>query len=804
MRPQDSSSPYRINIAIDIGPDGQPLELPFVIGVIGDFSGRPASPLAALQDRRFVDVDLDNLDEILHGCSPRLTFSVANTLSEDSGNTKLNIELGFRTLDDFSPESVALQVRPLKTLLELRQKLADLRTALQARDGLGELLQETVNDQEKLKQLRKEVRGDTQSAGLQPQKSEVVPASQQPARVARANWKEPATAPEPGIWSTATGPESTSILDQLTVAPRSHTQPERETRRNLIKEFVSEVVDRNGSDFRNVEAMINQRIAQLDHLISVQLNEILHHVDFQCLEASWRGLRFLLWRLRKTSHVKVRVLNVGKKELANQFERERERYTSPVSRRILEEAFAMPGAAAFSLLIGVFDVSHAPGDVNLVDSLARLCAAAHVPFLAAASPDLLGFESFTGLVTAGMLNKTFESPEWSRWNSFRARIESRYIGLVLPSMMMRPPYGRDSHPIEGFNYEEGVDGSDHLKFLWGSGAWALAARFALDFDRYGWCGAPRESGDAGEIRDLPRYRFRAEEGGIRSKGPAEIGIGDKLYLSLRDLGLIPLCEIAETDSAAFYESWSCHKSYIAPDADLPTTYESAQIDCMLDTSRIAHHLHAALYASRQKFANTKECEEYLRKWIAPYVVPDYARGTGFEAAFPLLEADFHLVGAPDLRSKSKLEVSLRPKRPGAPLVGRVEITVELALPWSLTQDQPPQSRVVSRLPATMPTISFESPNSGQCGRDLFIRRLLMAEGSLTSRRLDVAIMILEDLCEQIDRYHLDEWESPRLVTQVWDLLRRCYLLSSPAPEAAERSGALLRRICRLDPARVLE
>jgi len=802
MRPQDPPSQYRINIAIDAGPNGERLELPFVIGVLGNFNGMTAPTPVHLADRRFFDVDLDNLDDALRACAPRLAFSVENRLVEDGGNSQMKVELRFQALGDFSPESVALQVRPLRELLELRKKLAELRTVILAKDGLDELLQETVNDEGKRAQLEREVRGEEEPDAPQPQKIEREAPPAQSVGVARPNWREPAAAPEPGIWSIARGAESISILDQLVEVPRSQTQPERERRRDLIKHFVSGGLDSGGSIPRDTETVINGRIAQIDHLVSVQLNEVLHDAEFQCLEAIWRGLHFLLRRVRKAGHVKVRVLNAGKKELARQFERERERYTSPVSRKLLEEAFGTPGAAPFSLLIGAFELGRTHEDVELLRNLTRLCAAAHLPFLAAASPGLLGFDSFTKLTNAEMLKKTFEAPDCESWNRLRARIESRYVGLVLPGMMMRLPYGRDSHPIEAFDFQEGVDGTDHRKFLWGSGAWALAARFALDFERYGWCGAPRESGDSGDILDIPRFWLRTDEGGIRSTGPAEIGIGDKLYLDLRDLGVIPLCQIAETDSVTFYESWSCHKPSVHPDFDPPTTYESAQMDCMLDVSRIAHYLHAVLYGRR--FASVQECEEYLRKLIATYVVPDYARGTSFEAAFPLLSADFRVVGAPDWRGKSKLEVSLLPKRPGAPLAKPVEITVELALPWALTQDPPPRPPAVPRLPATMPAISFDPPSGGNSGRDQFIRRMLMAEASLANRKLDVAVMILEDLTEQIDRYHLEEWESPRMVTHVWDLLRRCYLLASPAPEAAERSVALLRRICRLDPTRVIE
>ncbi|MEO8592945.1 MAG: type VI secretion system contractile sheath large subunit [Candidatus Solibacter sp.] len=875
---QDPPSQYRISIAAGTGPDGARIELPFTIGVLGDFSGMPATPLSPLRYRRFIHVDLSNLNDVMQGYSPRLAFKVENKLSEDADVPKLNVELRFQGLEDFSPERVAYQIPPLRQLLELRNKLAELRSDL-AKDGFGELLQKTMNDREKLGQLATEVTGEANSASAHPQNTEreltaVQPAGQmrpnwtepgappvesRPAAVqttasARRNWKEaPAPAPEPGVWSTARvaeppsipdqGPgappveshsapvqttalrnwketpapspspgvwsttrdaEPASILDQLVEVRRPHPSVEKERSRDLIKQFVVEVLDGRMTISRDAEAMVNARIAQIDHLVSLQLNEVLHDPEFQRLEATWRGLRFLLHRVRKADHVKVRILNAGKKELLRQFQRERERHSSPLARKVLEEAFGTPGAVPFSLLLGIFEVGPTPEDVEILERLARLCAAAHLPFLAAASPSLLSYDSFSELTAAETLRRTFEAPQFIRWNLFRARLESRYVGLTLPGMMLRLPYGKDTEPVEAFDYEEHVDGTDHSKFLWGSAAWALAARFALDFERYDWCGAPRESGETGEIQNLPRFNFRTDEGDIGSQGAAEIPVSEKLYLDLRALGLIPLCQVAETDSVTFYESWSCHKPTVNPDWDPPTTYESAQIDCMLDVSRIAHCLHATLHRSCQNLASAQQCEERLRKWVSAYVLPCYARGSTFEAAFPLYGADFRIAGAPDSRGKSKLEASLLPKRPGAPLAHPVEITIEIALPWALAQDPLPQPPALLTSPATVPPISCESPNGANSGRDQFIHRTLMAEACLANRKLDVAAMILEDLTEQIDRYHLEEWESPRLITQVWDLLRRCYLLASPSPEAAERSVALLRRICRLDPSRVIE
>jgi type VI secretion system protein ImpB len=151
--------PPRVNISYEVETGGaiELKELPFVMGVLGDFTGQPAEPLAKLKDRKFVDVNPDNFDDVLASMKPHLAFTVENKLSEDAEAGKLSVDLHFESLDDFSPEQVARQVKPLRDMLELRTKLADLRGSLQGNDKLEEILQATLSDEEKMKRLKQEV-----------------------------------------------------------------------------------------------------------------------------------------------------------------------------------------------------------------------------------------------------------------------------------------------------------------------------------------------------------------------------------------------------------------------------------------------------------------------------------------------------------------------------------------------------------------------------------------------------------------------------------------------------------------------
>lgn len=153
--------PPRVNISYDVETGGavEMKELPFVMGVLGDFSGQPVEPLAKLKDRKFVEVTLDNFDDVLASMKPHLQFSVENKLTDETDGGKLGVDLTFKSMDDFSPDAVARQVKPLKELLDLRTKLADLRGTLQSNEKLDELLQATMNDEDKMKKLKAELDG---------------------------------------------------------------------------------------------------------------------------------------------------------------------------------------------------------------------------------------------------------------------------------------------------------------------------------------------------------------------------------------------------------------------------------------------------------------------------------------------------------------------------------------------------------------------------------------------------------------------------------------------------------------------
>jgi type VI secretion system protein ImpC len=443
------------------------------------------------------------------------------------------------------------------------------------------------------------------------------------------------------------------LLDQIVEEGRFGREPAaRERGKDLVKQFVAEVLQGNVTVSRDTEAMINARIAQIDHLISIQLNEIVHHSDFQKLESSWRGLRYLLEQTETSPMLKIKVLNVSKKELTRDFEKAAEFDQSKFFEKVYEEEFGTFGGAPFGALIGDYEFSRHPADVALLEKVSQVAAAAHSPFLSAASPDLLNLESFADLSSHRDIATVFDNTAYVKWKSFRQSEDSRYVGLCLPRVLMRLPYGNDTKPVETFHYEEGVDGTDHSKYLWGNAAYALGARVTNAFAVHGWCAAIRGVEGGGRVDGLPAHTFQTDEGDVALKCPTEIAITDRREKELADAGLIPLVHCKGTDYAAFFSEQSCQKPKIY---DLESANAnarlSAQLPYMFAVCRVAHYLKAMMREKIGSFMSREECQHYLQRWISNYVLLQDSAAPEAKAAKPLREA--------------KIEVSEIPGKPGA-------------------------------------------------------------------------------------------------------------------------------------------
>jgi type VI secretion system protein ImpC len=452
------------------------------------------------------------------------------------------------------------------------------------------------------------------------------------------------------------------LLDQIVEQGRLARDPSaRERGKSLVTEFARQVLEGSMTVSKDAEAMINARIAQIDHLLSIQLNEILHHPDFQKLEGSWRGLKYLLNQSETGEGMKIKVLNVSKKELLKDLQRAPEFDQSALFKKVYEEEFGIFGGAPFGALVGDYAIGKGPEDIEFLERVSQVAASAHAPFLTGTDPSLFNLDGFTQLDAPRDLAKIFDTTEYAKWKSFRASEDSRYVGLCLPRTLARLPYGKNTTPVEAFSYEENVDGSDHSKYAWSNAAYALGARLTQAYSLYGWCAAIRGVEGGGLVEGLPVHNFYTDEGDVAMKCPTEAPITDRREKELADLGFIPLVHCKGTDYAAFFSVQSAQKAKVYDkDSANANARLSAQLPYILACSRFAHYLKAMMRDKIGSFMSRGDCEAWLNQWIQNYVTPDDRASPSTKASKPLREARIDVVEVPGKPGAYRAVAFLRP------------------------------------------------------------------------------------------------------------------------------------------------
>lgn len=459
-----------------------------------------------------------------------------------------------------------------------------------------------------------------------------------------AKTQKTAAAAAPAVTTRPAAP-ATSLLDQIVEEGRvGRTEEKRAWSRGVIGDFLKEVLDGQITVSRDIEAMAMQRIAQIDHLLSLQLNEVLHHPKFQALESTWRGIRYLLENSETSVNLKIKVFNATKKEILRDMQRVPEFDQSQMFKKVYEEEFGVFGGEPFACLLGDYYFGHGPEDVEFLERMSQVAAAAHAPFLSAAAPEMFNMESFTQLDGPRDMAKVMDTTEFASWKGFRMTEDSRYVSLTMPQVLLRVPYGKDTKPVDGFHYEEGVSGSDHKKYLWGNAAYALGTRITNAFARYGWCAAIRGVEGGGLVDSLPTHVFKTEEGDVALKCPTETLITDRREKELADLGFAPLVHCKGTDYAAFFSVQSCQKARIY-DTDQANANArlSTQIPYIMAVARFAHYLKAMMRDKVGSFTSKKEVEIFLNNWIVNYVTEDDTATHAVKAQYPLREARVEVI-----------------------------------------------------------------------------------------------------------------------------------------------------------------
>jgi len=300
--------------------------------------------------------------------------------------------------------------------------------------------------------------------------------------------------------------EFASLLKQ-TFRPR--TERAATEIENAVKTLVEQALADTSVIKSDVLDTIGEMIAQLDKKLSAQMNEIMHAPEFQQLEGAWRGMKYLVFQSETDALLKIRVMNVSKNELY----RHLRLYPnaawdqSPLFKKVYEEEFGQLGGQPYGCLIGDYSFSHLPTDVQLLRDLSKIAGAAHAPFFAAADSTLMGMDSWNELMNPRDLSKLFDTPEYAAWRSLRDSDDARYVGLCMPRVLARLPYGAKTEPVEEFAFEEDTDGHKGEKYAWMNAAYAMAANINRAFKEYGWCARIRGVQSGGEVEDLPAHTF---------------------------------------------------------------------------------------------------------------------------------------------------------------------------------------------------------------------------------------------------------------------------------------------------------
>ncbi|MCY1033887.1 type VI secretion system contractile sheath large subunit [Corallococcus sp. BB11-1] len=749
----DRNRPPRVQITYDLETAGaiEKKELPLVVGILADLCVQKKEGVGALpplKERKFVQIDRDNFNDLLKKIGPKLKIKIANKIEVPSKDGKfvpapLSMEMDFSHIDDFRPASVVKNAsfggRPLlKELRDQRQRLVNLVAKLDGNDKLADAIDGLKKQIDKvagkpdeiakqkevvIKQLEDLLNYQCQLAS-QPSASDPTPPNPLPPPPTPPKLDEPF---KTVVEKMASGRIVRDLKDKVQFTEQlegakgmvrtfvehfledaKYTTEHAELRQNeqlkydlkndeQKKKWETYEKDSDQKVQSDMVAMLSHRIALIDLRMGHQLDEILHHPDFQQLEASWRGLHYLVMRSETGPLLKLRVLNVSQNDLLEDLDRASDFDQSTLFKKVYEEEYGTFGGNPFSLLLGDFQFTNHPQHIKLLQLISNVAAAAHAPFIAAATPALFGLEDFTALDAPRDLSKVFESSEYIAWRSFRGSEDSRYVTLTLPRFLLRLPYGRETVPVDEFDYNEDASKAldpkekdrfkapeekySHHAYLWGNPAYALGARITASFALYGWCAAIRGVENGGQVENLPLHFFKSADGERVVKIPTESSITDRREKELSDLGFLALCYRKEDNRAVFFGSQTVQKPRVfdTPQATANASI-SSQLPYMLAASRFAHYLKVLMRDKIGSYMTKDGAAVYLNRWISAYVQLNDEAAADIKARQPLREARIDVFDIPGKPGSYRSVVFLRPHFQLNELTASIRLVAELPKP----------------------------------------------------------------------------------------------------------------------------
>jgi type VI secretion system protein ImpC len=490
------------------------------------------------------------------------------------------------------------------------------------------------------------------------------------------------SARQPGA-ATSTEAAAPGLLEQI-ITNTKQTQPDRA--QDLVKNLVEQALAGTVTFDRNLTRTFDKAVAAIDAKMSAQLNAIMHDAKFLKLEGSWRGLHYLVQNSETGTSLKLRVLNISKRDLGRDLSRAIEFDQSQLFKKIYENEFGTPGGEPYGALIGDYEWTNHPDDLETLRLMSNISAGAFAPFITAAASGMFGFDSWTELSKPRDLAKIFDTVEFTKWRSFRDSEDSRFVNLVMPRVIARLPYGKATKPIDEFEYEEApmdrrgkAQAMDHESYCWSNAAYVMGARLTDAFAKNGFCTAIRGAEGGGKVENLPTHTFTSDDGDIDTKCPTEIGITDRREFELSNQGFLPLCHYKNTDYAVFFGGQTAQKpkKYDRPEATANAAI-SARLPYIMASSRFAHYLKVMARDKIGSFMEASNVESWLNRWIQNYVNPNVDAGQDMKARFPLREA--------------KVEVKEIPGKPGS------YNAVAYLRPWLQMEELTTSLRMVASIP----------------------------------------------------------------------------------------------------------
>lgn len=414
--------------------------------------------------------------------------------------------------------------------------------------------------------------------------------------------------------------DSFAALLQKEFKPKSERA--KEAVEDAVKTLAEQALAKTNLISDDAVKSIEAIIAEIDKRLSDQVNKIMHHPDFQKLEGSWRGMHHLINNTETDEMLKIKVFNVSKNDMYKTLTKFKGTAwdQSPIFKKIYEHEYGQFGGEPFGCLVGDYEFDHSPTDVGFLEEMKQICAAAHVPFIAAAAPSLLNMGSWQELANPRDLTKIFQTPDYASWRSLRESEDSRYIGLTMPRVLSRLPYGSKTIPIEEFAFEEDVEHADHHKYTWSNSAYAMGVNINRAFKLYGWCSRIRGIESGGSVEGLPTHTFPTDDGGVDMKCPTEIAISDRREAELAKNGFMPLLHKKNSDFAAFIGAQSLQKPFEYDDPDATANANlSARLPYLFAVCRFAHYLKCIVRDKIGSFKERDDMEKWLNKWISNYV-----------------------------------------------------------------------------------------------------------------------------------------------------------------------------------------